>query len=140
MFDLIGFTVFIILFFILIFDNFKIRRNLKKIKNDFIQEKANNLILLEKLSYEINNKENTSIEKSEGFLNFVTQSRDWAFAYIETVQDGLNDFVNTVDKDIEYIAEYKPPIVNSDMQERLIYAYLELKKLLPEKDVVSEKE
>lgn len=134
MLDLIGFIVFIVLFFIIIFDNFRIRRNAKKIKNYFIQEKANNLILLEKLSQEINSKEDISIEKTEGFLNFVTQSRDWAFSYIETVQDGLNDFVNSVDKDIEYITEYQPPIVNFEMQERLINAYSELKKLLPEKE------
>jgi hypothetical protein len=47
----------------------------------------------------------------ESFLNFISESRDWAFDYIETVQSALNKFVAEVDPSIEYfdpLTEGKP--------------------------------
>ena len=79
-------------------------------------------------------KTNESVHK-ENFVKFISESRDWAFAYIEEVQDGLSQFVNEVDSYIEYFDTYG----NVISVERPDYAamvqisksYKELKKLLP---------
>ena len=71
----------------------------------------------------------------ENFIKFLSDSRDWAYEYIETVQSGLNQFVNDVDADISYFDEYgdalsmSRPYYNS--MKNISKAYSELKKLLP---------
>ena len=77
----------------------------------------------------------SSIENTEGFLRFVSESRDWAFQYIEDVQFGLSDFISKIDPDMEYFNKYG--LVGSayphyDSMKKISEAYKELKKLLPE--------
>lgn len=48
--------------------------------------------LLRKLNYMINNSDNANIEQTEGFLKFISESRDWAFKYIEEVQEAITEF------------------------------------------------
>jgi hypothetical protein len=86
-------------------------------------------------------KTNESVHK-ENFVKFISESRDWAFNYIEEVQEGLSKFVNDVDSYIEYFDTYGDVI----SVERPDYAamtqisksYKQLKKLLPE-DSLNEK-
>ena len=77
----------------------------------------------------------SSIENTEGFLRFVSESRDWAFQYIEDVQFGLSDFISKIDPEMEYFNKYG--LVGSayphyDSMKKISEAYKELKKLLPE--------
>ena len=92
---------------------------------------------LEKL-IELQNDKDMKTDESvhkENFVKFISESRDWAFDYIEEVQDGLSQFVNEVDSYIEYFDTYG----NVISVERPDYAamvqisksYKELKKLLP---------
>ena len=46
---------------------------------------------------EIMKREADSIENSDGFVKFVSKSRDWAFEYIETVQKDLFDLKQLFD-------------------------------------------
>jgi len=62
---------------------------------------------------------------NDGFLKFVSQSRDWAFSYIEDAQKAIENF-QTVATPILY---NKSNLL--DMKE-LILAYEELLKMLPE--------
>jgi hypothetical protein len=39
----------------------------------------------------------SSIENSNGFLKFVTESRDWAFSYIEDVQQSISSLKTAVE-------------------------------------------
>ena len=76
-----------------------------------------------------------SIENTEGFLRFISESRDWAFKYIEDVQFGLNKFINDIEPEISYFNKYG--LVGSayphyDSMKKISEAYKELKKLLPE--------
>ena len=74
----------------------------------------------------------------ESFIKFLSDSRDWAFEYIETVQKGLTTFVEKVDKDIEYFEQYGDSVAmkpNYDSLENISDAYKELKTLLPEDKV-----
>lgn len=48
-------------------------------------------ILAEQLAKEV--IKGQAVENSDGFLRFVSESRDWAFQYIEEVQSAMNDIV-----------------------------------------------
>ena len=81
-------------------------------------------------------KNDSDIHK-ENFIKFLSDSRDWAFAYIEEVQIGLNKFVNDVEPEINYFKEYgdftsmKP---NYYSLKKITEAYEELTKLLPKEE------
>lgn len=71
----------------------------------------------------------------ENFIKFLSDSRDWAYQYIEDVQKGLNDFVSAVDSDISYFDEYGEVLSMSrpdyDSMKKISMAYKQLKTLLP---------
>lgn len=77
-----------------------------------------------------------SIHK-ENFIKFLSDSRDWAYAYIEDVQKGLEQFISEVEPHIEYYDNYGivvdgmiPPHDNA--LKTISKEFKELKKLLPE--------
>jgi hypothetical protein len=81
-------------------------------------------------------KNDSDIHK-ENFIKFLSDSRDWAFGYIEEVQSGLNKFVSDVEPDINYFKEYGDVISmqpNYDSLQRISRAYEELKNLLPKEE------
>jgi hypothetical protein len=92
---------------------------------------------LEKL-IELQNDKDIKTDESvhkENFLKFISESRDWAFEYIEEVQGGLSKFVNDVDSYIEYFDTYGD-VVSVDRPDyaamtQISKAYKELKQLLP---------
>ena len=72
---------------------------------------------------------------SDAFLKFVSDSRDWAYQYIDEVQEGLNKFIIYIEPEIAYFDEYGEvgsayPHYHS--MKKISGAYKELKKLLPE--------
>jgi hypothetical protein len=73
----------------------------------------------------------------ENFIKFLSDSRDWAFNYIEDVQLGLNKFVADVEPEIKYFKE------NKNLEEvhpyyfsikKISESYEELKTLLPKEE------
>lgn len=70
----------------------------------------------------------------ENFLKFVSDSREWAFEYIEEVQAGLKTFIDRVDPDINHFDKYGEVIWTplSKNMTNISEAYKDLKKLLPE--------
>lgn len=82
------------------------------------------------------NEEETDIVK-ESFLKFISDSREWAFEYIENVQVGLERFINQVEPHIDYYDKYgiafEGMISPHDSALKTISKeFKELKKLLPE--------
>jgi hypothetical protein len=79
-----------------------------------------------------------SIHK-ENFIKFLSDSRDWAFSYIESVQKILTKFVNDVDADISHFDEYGDALSMSrpdyPSMKNISKAYKELKTLLPEDEI-----
>jgi hypothetical protein len=69
----------------------------------------------------------------ESFLNFVSESRDWAFEYIENVQAALNKFVAETDPSIEYFEKYGDVVAgpNNELLKKISISYKELKNILP---------
>ena len=95
-----------------------------------------NTIKLLMLQEEEFRKNKTDKEKSnEDFLKFVSDSRDWAYQYIEEVQAGLDKFITDLEPEINYFKEYGDigaMAPNYHSMKKLTEAYEELKKLLPE--------
>jgi hypothetical protein len=78
--------------------------------------------------------DSTSDPVKEDFLKFVSDSREWAFEYIEEVQGGLKKFVKDVEPEIKYFEEYGSPVAiqpNYYSMKKVVEAYKELTKLLP---------
>lgn len=78
-----------------------------------------------------------AIENSEGFLKFISESRDWAFQYIEEFQAGLNDFVSSIEPEINYFKEYgdiSSMSPNYYSLKKIVEEYEKLKELLPKEE------
>lgn len=75
----------------------------------------------------------------ENFLKFLSESRDWAFAYIEDVQSGIDKFVSDIEPEINYFKEYGDVTSMSPnyySMKKITEAYEELKNLLPKDEEV----
>jgi hypothetical protein len=107
--------------------------------------KKSNLLLAElfiknRALEELNNQANNGINMSddtlhkENFIKFLSDSRDWAFEYIEDVQKSLTQFVKEVDLNINYFIEFSSlqegNFLDDDIK-KISVAYLDLKKFLP---------
>jgi len=72
---------------------------------------------------------------NEDFLKFISDSRDWAYTYIEDVQKSLNKFITDIEPEINYFKEYGDigsMAPNYHSMKKITGAYEELKKLLPD--------
>jgi hypothetical protein len=106
-----------------------------------IQKKKNVQILANTLQFLIlqeaeQEKNKTDKDQSnEDFLKFVSDSRDWAYQYIEDVQELLNKFITDIEPEILYFDTYGDLMSaepNYNSMKKISGAYKELKKMLPE--------
>ena len=104
-----------------------------KLTKNLIQLIIDNDIMLNKMQEKSNEKD---IEQTEGFVKFLSESREWAFEYIETVQDGLTNFVEVAGPRLEYFDKYGRVVdsPHSEGLEDILAAYRDLQKLLPEQN------
>ena len=106
-----------------------------------VQKKANKVIiqktleamLIQQLSSNTNKTDKD--QSNEDFLKFVSDSRDWAYQYIEDVQELLNKFITDIEPEILYFDTYGDLMSaepNYNSMKKISGAYKELKKMLPE--------
>lgn len=72
----------------------------------------------------------------ENFLKFVSDSREWAYQYIEEVQESINKFKDEVGPIIDYFDNYGDIVLtplNESMQ-KVSAAYKDLIRVLPKDD------
>lgn len=72
---------------------------------------------------------------NEDFLKFISDSRDWAYTYIEDVQAALGKFVAEIEPEVLFFDQYGDLMSaqpNYNSMKKISEAYKELKKLLPE--------
>ena len=100
-----------------------------------------NIIVLEEYinSIEENKIQSDESVHKENFIKFLSDSRDWAYTYIEEVQDGLASFVDAIGSDIEHFDTYGDVLSTNrpdyDAMKRISIAYKELKNLLPTEEI-----
>ena len=73
----------------------------------------------------------------ENFLKFVSDSREWAFDYIETVQKQIKNFTDLADKEFAYFDSWGMLSEGELFYETMATMskeYKKLKELLPDED------
>jgi hypothetical protein len=135
MIELIAFVLFLIVFFILIIQNIKLKLKLSTTASKLLQVSIEKTVISEKLldlsAKSLMQSDNTS----DAFLKFVSDSRDWAYQYIDDVQSSLNKFITDVEPEVSYFDRYGDLMAaepNYNSMKKISGAYKELKKLLPE--------
>lgn len=107
----------------------------------YIQKRRNEQMIAHTVQFLLLNEEQKENEKTdkekanEDFLKFISDSRDWAYAYIDEVQASLNKFITDIEPEINYFNEYGDigsMSPNYDSMKKITVSYEELKKLLPE--------
>jgi hypothetical protein len=131
----------ILIFFIVLSVSFAISYvavlyQLKNLKLSFAKVFLENITLIdnaEKLQSSRELSEN-DIHR-ENFIKFLSDSRDWAFTYIEDVQNGLTKFVEEIDPSINYFSDFSTMSEGNPLHNEMKIisnAYKDLKKFLPE--------
>jgi hypothetical protein len=107
-----------------------------KITNSFT-EVLMSKVELQKAYENYANIKNLNIDQdihTQNFIKFLSDSRDWAFEYIESVQDGIKKFMNEVEPQIKNYnqSEEKENFLTQFTIKKLSKEIAELKKFLPE--------
>jgi uncharacterized protein YaaR (DUF327 family) len=104
--DFIIFLLTILVVVTLLISVVKLRLKNRKLAAELLQATLDQNILLTRLAEELKKKEEVSVEKTDGFLKFISDSRDMAFEYIETMQEAIVKFKNNVGPEIDYMLTY----------------------------------
>lgn len=129
----IVFAVLLLVLVVLIVDNLRIRFSKTKETARYIQAEIDKSIMSERLQELMSEKELNKLQESDGFIKFLSDSRDWAFTYIEEVQGALDEFDKKVSPILEYYSTYGSVIdgLHLDIAKDVSNAYEDLKKVLP---------
>jgi hypothetical protein len=134
--DFIAFAILGFFVFVLLINNLKLRSRTRKLSAQVVQLALDKNVISEQLKKVLDDKKDSeSIEQSEGFLRFISQSREWAFDYIEQVQAALLEFKNKVEPQILYAKTYGTTLGESPHSiiiDKISDAYDDLVKVMPE--------
>ena len=130
--ELVASIVVIIAFFLFILIVVRLTFENKRLKKDVAQGLIDQFALMQKLEDSYKNTDNKKIEETEGFLRFVSQSRDWAFQYIERVQVAIKNFQDVFHPfATDYYKDKSKPI-GQDEFGKIFEAYKKLVDELPD--------
>lgn len=111
---------------------FKLKRINDQMSSVAGQLAADNKILSEEIQRVQFQGQDKKVEETEGFLKFVSQSRDWAFQYIERVQITIKNFQDVAHPIAVQYYENKDQPVNQEELGKLLEAYKKLVEELPD--------
>jgi hypothetical protein len=138
MFELIIYLIVILAFSWLIFENLRLRSKFNKsvatLFQVYIDKNISDDIAKKALEEKVYADEAVK-ESQEAFINFLNQSREWAFKYIEETQTVINKFIIDVEPDILYFDKYGDTVgskPNYDSMRRISEAFKQLKTVLPD--------
>lgn len=89
MFELIMLTIALIIISLLTMESVRSKIRLRRISVALLQSEINREAIEKKLLEVLASRDSSSVEQTDGFLKFVSESRDAAFKYIEVVQESL---------------------------------------------------
>ena len=98
-----------------------------------VQLAVDKSILLERVATLAAEKDANSLKEDDGFIKFLSNSRDWAFSYIEDVQEKMKDFQESVEPVLPKLSKTRDLNVKT-----LIEAYKTLAEVMPEKEKSNE--
>jgi hypothetical protein len=121
---------------LLIIDNIVIRVKRRRVASQLLQQTLDKVALLNEIGKLTEQNQAKEIEQTDGFLKFVSDSRDWAFGYIEEVQAALGAFDKKMSVLLGYAKTYGS-VVDSHLAptvKQIDEAYQELLKILPKEN------
>ena len=107
----------------------------KNLGEMFVQVSQDKAVLLHEIEKLYKEKSEKELEGTDGFLKFVSDSRDWAFQYIEEVQKALSEFDEKIIPILEWEKTYGTVNGNNphlEHMKEISEAYNKLKKVLPQ--------
>jgi hypothetical protein len=113
----------------------KLRMFFKQLSELYLQAMADKALLERKITELYQEIENVKLKETDGFLKFVSDSRDWAFQYIEEVQKALAEFDKEVAPEFEWTKTFGMVLgetTHTIVLKRISEAYDKLKLVLPE--------
>ena len=131
----VGILVTIIIY--LVYRFFKTRVLFKALSDLYMQEMADRMLLQKKVEELYQDIENAKLQQTDGFLKFVSDSRDWAFQYIEEVQAALSEFDKELAPDLEWANTFGQVLgenAHTNVLKRISEAYDKLKEVLPKEN------
>lgn len=132
--NLVLFSTSLVSILILLYLIIKSNLNKRKVLALYIQSEMHKHMLgqkIEELQKELSSKE---LSETDGFIKFISQSRDWAFEYIEEVQRALVEFDEVVVPQLEWATTYgrlAGDTVHTNTINTISEAYEKLKTVLP---------
>lgn len=130
--ELVAFGFFILALFVAIYFVVVLKRENVLLKKDVQQGIVDLLVFKGELDKALKDTDEKKIEETEGFLKFISQSRDWAFQYIERVQVTIKNFQNVFHPvATKYYQDKSKPIDQKEFGE-LFEAYKKLIEELPD--------
>jgi len=121
----------------LVYRFFRTKTLFKALSELYMQEMADRMLLQKKVEELYQDIENAKLEQTDGFLKFVSDSRDWAFQYIEEVQTALSEFDNAVTPPIEWANSFGQVLgenAHTNALKKISEAYDKLKEVLPKEN------
>ena len=92
MIEIIAFAIIMLLLASLIVSNIYLRLQNNKLKASLTQETIDRSIVLQKIQDIVAELDKKNSAQNDGFLKFVSDSREAAFKYIEEVQAAISEF------------------------------------------------
>lgn len=118
----------------LIYRVIKLNTKLQQLLGIYMQSEIDRHFLRNELERLLAENSTRELSESEGFVKFLSNSRDWAFKYIEQVQDALKEFDETITPITNWTETYGSVIEDSIFRNKIIEisaAYERLQSLLP---------
>jgi hypothetical protein len=131
----VGVLVTIIIY--LVYRFFRTRTLFKALSEIYMQELADKMLLQKKVEELYQDIENAKLEQTDGFLKFVSESRDWAFQYIEEVQEALSEFDNDIAPELQWAKTFgmvSGETAHTNVLTKISKAYDKLKEVLPKEN------
>jgi hypothetical protein len=136
MIDLVVYLILVLFIFYLVLENIKTKRKFGKavatLFQLYIDKNISDNLAKEKLE-ELSVEDKNNKISQDDFIKFLTQSRQWAFDYIEQVQSAIQDFKESTGPSLEYFREYGAvmQLPTDQLFSQIIPAYDKLVDMLP---------
>lgn len=129
--------LFIILFFVVSSFYLLARLQNRKLAAQLRQAEIDREHFKVKLTEQVSMRENKKLEHTDGFIKFISNSRDVAFKYIEDVQAAISEYNDSVGAMVQYYKETGklPAKKPSDIMKKFAEAHDKLMQSMPEDNV-----
>lgn len=130
--EVIAFGFFILALFVALYFIVTLKRENILLKRDVEQGIVDLLVFKGELEKALKDTDEKKIEETEGFLKFISQSRDWAFQYIERVQVAIKNFQDVFHPVATKYYQDKSKAIDQKEFGKLFEAYKKLIEELPD--------